>query len=117
MAAIIDSAPDCITREAGTEEDRVADSADFVIGDNWQDCAGFMTFGPGSTYETVDGPGIGAEGAYMVLTWIGIAFMVLALVAWFVYENRRLVAYSLGAGRGYDEPDVPQPGITPEIKE
>ncbi len=34
----------------------------------------------------------------MVLTWIGIAFMVLALVAWFVYENRRLVAYSLGVG-------------------
>ncbi len=26
MAAIIDSAPDCITREAGTEEDRVEDS-------------------------------------------------------------------------------------------
>ena len=76
MAAIIDSAPDCITRESGTEEARVEDSADFVIGNNWQDCAGFMTFGPGSTYETVDGPGIGAEGGYMVLTWIGIAFMV-----------------------------------------
>jgi len=117
VAAIIDSAPDCITREAGTEEARVEDSADFVIGNNFADCAGFMTFGPGSTYETLDGPGTGAEGAYMVLTWLGIAFMVLALVAWFVYENRRLVAYSLGVGRGYDAPDVPQPGITPDPEE
>jgi hypothetical protein len=117
VAAIIDSAPDCITREAGTEDARVEDSADFVIGNNFQDCAGFMTFGPGSTYETVDGPGTGAEGAYMLLTWLGIAFMVLALVAWFVYENRRLVAYSLGVGRGFDPPDVPQPGITPDPEE
>ena len=76
-----------------------------------------MTFGPGSTYETVDGPGTGAEGAYMVLTWLGIAFMVLALVAWFVYENRRLVAYSLGVGRRLDPPDVPQPGITSDPEE
>ncbi len=50
MPAIIDSAPDCIISESGTEEARVEDSADFVIGNNWQDCAGFMTFGPGSTY-------------------------------------------------------------------
>ncbi len=100
MAAIIDSAPDCITREAGTEEARFEDSADFVIGNNWQDCAGFMTFGPGSTYETVDGPGVGAEGAYMVLTWLGIAFMVIALLAWIIYENRRLITYSLARARG-----------------
>ena len=38
-----------------------------------------MTFGPGSTY----GPeGEGAETAYMVLTWLGIAFMVAVLIAW-----------------------------------
>jgi hypothetical protein len=116
MAAIIDSAPDCITREAGTEEARVEDTADFVIGNNWQDCAGFMTFGPGSTYETVDGPGVGAEGAYMVLTWIGIGFMVLALLAWVAYENRRLVAFSLTQPFG-GSPDVPQPGMTTDVDE
>ena len=114
MAAIIDSAPDCVSQGSGTTEARVEDSADFVIGNNYADCAGFMTFGPGSTYGV---EGIGAEGAYMVLTWIGIAFMVLALVAWIVYENRRLIAYSLGIGRGYDAPDVPQPGITPDPEE
>jgi len=35
-------------------------------------------------------------------------------VGWVLYENRRLVNYVRGIGRGYDEPDVPQPGITPE---
>ena len=73
MPAIIDSAPDCITSGAGTEAARVEDSADFVIGNNFQDCAGFMTFGPGSTY----GPdGQGAETLYMILTWAGIAVRV-----------------------------------------
>ena len=56
-----------------------------------------MTFGPGSTY----GPeGRAPRALYMVLTWLGIAFMVVALIAWMVYENRRLIAYSLGDGRG-----------------
>ena len=32
----------------------------------------------------------------MVLTWIGIVFMVAVLLAWVVYENRRLIAYTLG---------------------
>ena len=49
-AAIIDSAPDCVSKDPGTEEARVEDSADFVIGDPYTECAGFMTFGPGSTY-------------------------------------------------------------------
>ena len=43
--------------------------------------------------------------------------MVAVLIAWIVYENRRLIAYTLGVGRGYDEPDVPQPGITPDPKD
>ena len=97
MAAIIDSAPDCITRESGTEEARVEDSADFVIGNNYEECAGFMTFGPGSTYGD---EGQAAETVYMVLTWLGIVFMVLALLAWVVYENRRLITYSLARARG-----------------
>jgi len=91
MPAIIDSAPDCVTHGAGTETARVDDSADFILQNNYQDCAGFMTFGPGSTY----GPeGEAANTAYMVLTWLGIAVMVAALIAWILYENRHLVAYA-----------------------
>jgi hypothetical protein len=91
MAAIIDSAPACVSKDPGTEEARVEDSADFVMGDPYTECTGFMTFGPGSTYGE---EGLGAEGAYMVLTWVGIAFMVCALLAWMVYENRRLITYA-----------------------
>lgn len=96
MAAIINSAPDCVVSASGTEEARIEDSADFVIGANYEDCTGFMTFGPGSTF----GPeGEAADTAYMVLTWLGIAFMVFVLVAWILYENRRLITYAL-ARRG-----------------
>ena len=72
MPAIIDSAPDCVIHEEvdGTNEASVTangeDSADFVVGNNYlseeQPCAGFMTFGPGSTYGD---EGVGAE----VRTW------------------------------------------------
>ena len=79
MPAIIDSAPDCVSSDPGTTEARVEDSADFVMGDPYTECAGFMTFGPGSTYGE---DGVGANGAYMVLTWIGIVVMVVVLVMW-----------------------------------
>ena len=73
---------------------------DFVVGDNYfteeSPCAGFMTFGPGSTYGE---EGTGAEGAYMALTWIGIAFMVIALLGWIIYENKRLQSYVANGGR------------------
>jgi hypothetical protein len=55
-----------------------------------------MTFGPGSTYGE---EGTGAEAAYMILTWLGIAVTVLVLVGWVIYENRRLIAYSLASRR------------------
>jgi hypothetical protein len=100
MAAIIDSAPECVTKDVGTETERVDDSADFVLGNNYEDCAGFMTFGPGSTY----GPeGEAAETAYMILTWLGIAVMVAVLLAWVLWEHRHLIAYAahrLPGGRG-----------------
>jgi hypothetical protein len=97
MAAIIDSAPDCVVRETGTETARTDDSADFVLGNNYEDCAGFMTFGPGSTY----GPeGEAAETLYMVLTWLGIGFMVAVLVVWLILENRRLLQYAAARVRG-----------------
>ncbi len=97
MPAIIDSAPDCITSGAGTEAARIADSADFIVGNNYTDCAGFMTFGPGSTYGQ---GGEAANTAYYVLTWMGIAFMVFVLVAWILYENRRLITYAVARARG-----------------
>jgi len=91
MPAIINSAPDCISPDAGTEAARVEDSADFIMGDPYTECAGFMTFGPGSTY----GPeGVGAESLYMVITWLGIALMLFTLIAWTLYENRRLITYA-----------------------
>jgi hypothetical protein len=85
MPAIIDSAPDCVTTVKGALP--ADDSADFIIQAAYEKCAGIMTFGPGTTY------GEGAAGAatsYYVLTWLGIAVMVLAMVAWVVYEDRRL---------------------------
>jgi hypothetical protein len=85
MPAIIDSAPDCVTTVNGARP--ADDSADFIIQAAYENCAGIMTFGPGTTY------GEGAAGAatsYYVLTWLGIAVMVLAMVAWVIYEDRRL---------------------------
>ncbi len=106
MPAIIDSAPDCVVSGEvdGTDEASVTaageDSLDFVIGDNYfseeTPCSGFMTFGPGSTYGE---EGVGGEGAYLALTWIGIVVMVVALLYWIVYENKRLVAFVANRGR------------------
>ena len=63
MAAIIDSAPDCVTRNEGGEN-FAEDGADFILQDNYVDCAGFGTFMPGSTYGE---DGSGAESIYMIL--------------------------------------------------
>ena len=109
MPAIIDSAPDCVSKDPGTTESRGEDSADFVMGDPYTECAGFMTFGPGSTYGE---DGVGAEGAYMALTWIGIVVMVGVLVAWVALENRRLLAYVATRFDKEGPPVGPQPGMT-----
>jgi hypothetical protein len=109
MPAIIDSSPSCVTNNEGAEP--ADDSADFILQANYQDCAGFGTFMPGSTYGE---EGTGAETAYMILTWLGIAVMVLALVAWVVYENRRLIEYSVRGRLGRGEEPPPQPGIAGE---
>jgi len=106
MPAIINSAPDCITHKEGTNVD---DLADFILQDNYQDCAGFGTFMPGSTYG--DG-GTGAESVYMILTWVGIVVMVAVIAYWVVYENRRLIAAAMwGPTRQSPiEGPPPQPG-------
>ena len=88
MPGIIDSAPSCITSVDGAKP--ADDSADFILQAAYENCAGIMTFGPGSTYGE---GGAGAAGAYYVLTWIGIIFMVAVLVAWVLFENRRLVGH------------------------
>jgi len=88
MPAIIDSAPSCIAHVSGARP--ADDSADFVLQAAYDKCAGIMTFGPGTTYG--DG-GTSAATSYYVLTWIGIAVMVFVLVAWVLFENRRLVAH------------------------
>ena len=106
MPGIINSAPDCITHAAGSEAARVNDSADFILQNNFKDCAGFGTFMPGSTYGE---DGTGAETLYMILTWVGIAVMVIVLVAWVLYENRRL----LGAVAGVSAAGTPIPGFSP----
>ena len=90
MPLLIDSSPDCVTNNEGAKP--ADDIADFIIQANYQDCAGFMTFGPGSTYGE---EGAGAAGSYMILTWLGIAVVVAMFVLWIVTENRTLVAYCL----------------------
>jgi hypothetical protein len=104
MPLLIDSAPDCIVHKEGYSAD---DLADFVLQDNFKDCAGFGTFMPGSTYGE---DGSSAETLYMIVTWVGIVVMVAVLVAWVVYENRRLVA----AAAGFTQVDTPASGPPPQ---
>src|SRR5919107_613777 len=86
MPAIIDSAPSCVTSVDGAKP--ADDSADFILQAAYENCAGIMTFGPGTTYGE---GGAGAAGAYYVLTWIGIIVTLLVLVGWVLYEQRMLI--------------------------
>ena len=108
MPLIIDSAPECITHNEGSSAD---DLADFILQDNFKDCAGFGTFMPGSTYGS---EGTGAETLYMILTWVGIAVMLFVLVYWVIYENRRLIAAVMGYAPTTPEDTPPQPGMSGE---
>ena len=70
---------------------------------------------PGSTYGE---DGSSAQTLYMILTWVGIVVMVVVLVAWVVYENRRLVQAALGFTQA--EPPAtgppPQPGGVGDVR-
>jgi hypothetical protein len=101
MPLLIDSAPDCIVHKEHYSGD---DLADFILQDNYKDCAGFGTFMPGSTYGE---DGSGAETLYMIVTWVGIVVMVVVLVAWVLYENRRLI----GAVAGISAAGTPIEGV------
>jgi hypothetical protein len=106
MPLIIDSAPDCITHVEGARP--ADDSADFILQANYQDCAGFMTFGPGSTYGD---EGTAAATSYYFLIWIGAAVMVAVFIAWVLVENRTLVSYAArnALGRGDGTPPTATP--------
>ncbi len=93
MPAIIDSAANCVTSVSGAKP--ADDSADFIIQAAYENCAGFMTFGPGSTYGD---EGAAAATSYYVLTWLGIAVMLGVLVYWVLWENRRLTRWNTAHG-------------------
>ena len=46
----------------------------------------------------------------MILTWLGIVVMLVVLVAWVLYENRRLIAFAAG----YRETERPAGGPPPQ---
>ena len=106
MPLLIDSAPDCITHN-DTGMNYAKDGADFILQDNFKDCAGFGTFMPGSTHGD---DGTGAETLYMIVTWVGIVVMVAVLVGWVLYENRRLIA----AAAGFTQAEPPATGPPPQ---
>lgn len=89
MPGIIDSAPDCVTR---VQEASADDMGDFILQANYQDCAGFMTFGPGSTYGE---EGAAAATSYYVLIGVGAVVIVAVFVLWVLAENRELVRFAL----------------------
>jgi hypothetical protein len=95
MPAIIDSAPDCITSINGAKPPD--DAADFILQKAYENCAGFMTFGPGSTYGD---DGTAAATSYYILTWIGIVVMVAVIVYWVVWEDRRLTRWAARHSEG-----------------
>jgi hypothetical protein len=113
VPAIIDSAPSCIIHIPGARPPD--DSADFILQAAYLKCQGIMTFGPGSTYGK---DGVGAHGAYMVLTWIGIVVMVAMIVAGVLYEDKRLWSHvariqARGAGGPVaGSPGGPAAGVT-----
>jgi hypothetical protein len=102
MPLLIDSAPDCVvSREGATPAD---DSADFILQARYEDCAGFMTFGPGTTWGD---EGAAAATSYYFLIWIGAAVMVVMFIAWLVVENRTLLSYAARHALGGDSGPVP----------
>jgi len=107
MPAVINSSPSCIIEKQGATP--ADDSADFILQARYEDCAGFGTFMPGSTYGD---EGTAAETAYYILTWLGIVVMVVALIAWVVYENRRLIAQAVRLRGRAPVEQPPQPGMT-----
>jgi hypothetical protein len=113
MPAIIDSAPDCIAHGLGAKP--ADDSADFIIQAAYAKCQGIMTFGPGTVYGE---GGHGATASYVVLTIIGMLVMLAVIVAWVVYEDRRLWGHVVRIrerGLGRTDPAAPAAGVAGEM--
>ena len=72
------TAPDCIQHGVS--------GADGVY-KAYEQCKDFFTFGPGSTDTTLASD---VNTSYWILTGIGIAVMIIALVGWVVLEDRKL---------------------------
>jgi hypothetical protein len=110
MPGLIDSSPGCVVSREGYDAD---DLSDFILQGNYEDCTGFMTFGPGSTYGD---EGASAETLYYILTVLGILVTLAVLAAWVVYENRQLVGHvARFRMRGpATEGPPPQPGVQRE---
>ena len=96
MPAIIDSAPDCIIHINGAKP--ADDSADFILQAAYAKCAGHHDLRPGLDLRR--GRRRRGTASYMVLTWIGIIVMVAVIVAWVLYEDRRLWGHVARIRRG-----------------
>ena len=110
MPAIINSAPDCVAHVSGAKP--ADDSADFILQAAYQKCQGIMTFGPGTTFGE---DGSKAATTYYVLIWIGIAVTTAVIIAWMLYEDRRLwqhVYRIRGRTRGGPAAGVTEPPVT-----
>jgi hypothetical protein len=101
MPAIINSAPDCIQSLSGSTK---GDDADFILQAAYKKCEGFGTFMPGSTYG--DG-GHSAATMYYVVTVIGIAVTVIALILWVMFEHRQLITHALRLSGSGSPPTTP----------
>ena len=104
MPAIIDSAPNCIAHVSGAKP--ADDSADFILQAAYEKCAGIATFGHGTVYGE---GGSAATTQYYILTWIGIIVTIAVIVAWVVYEHRRLLAHAVRLSGPREAPPGPGP--------
>jgi hypothetical protein len=110
VPAIINSAPDCVAHVNGMKP--ADDSADFIVQAAYAKCQGIMTFGHGTVYG--DG-GSSAATTYYILTWLGIIVTIVVIVAWVLYEDRRLsrhVRRIRGRTRGGPAAGVTEPPVT-----
>jgi hypothetical protein len=95
-----ESAPGCIQHDVPGSEG---------VYKAYENCADFFTFGKGSTIGTFSD---GVNSSYWILTAIGFAVMVAALIGWVVLEDRKLkaqAAHLLKEGMGA-RASVPEPG-------
>jgi hypothetical protein len=109
--SLYDTAPDCVAGGVPPDAGTIAP---------YERCTDFFTFGAGGAY-TLDGsnPVFGdASTGTLVLTALGFAAMVIALVGWVRLEHvklttqaARLRAAAVGAPVGTT---APAPGTTPE---